>query len=374
MTDLTLGFFLFQILLVCLKLKCGFQTALFTVLLTLIMEVEIMAIGDVKKRVLVTGGCGFIGSRLVYALLQKGCRVRVLDVRLGRLEGETNKNLEFMGIGSNELRGGMADKAFVEQAVKDIDVIYHLAFNWDALTWTHVLPLADLFDVNIRGTLNLLEAAKIHGVRHFLFSSSCAVYGKADSLIMDEEAVCKPELWRGDPGPAYGILKLTIEKLCLMYYHRYGLPSTTFRIEVVFDDDEAWLLRRETVKKMLKGEPIEVVESDGVASIHVDEVVRAFLLATLNEKAYGQVFNLLNPATYISYRELYQFIIRLIGSKSEVKLVTGPTRISYTLESIEKIRRMLGWKPQKNKEDLKWAIAQSARSSFDHLLAHSNDL
>jgi len=316
----------------------------------------------VKRRVLVTGGGGFIGSRLVHALLDRECRVRVLDVQLGKLRGETNPNLELMGIGSNELRGGIADKSLVDQAVKDVDIVYHLAINWDAVTWTRMHPLADLFDANIKGTLNLLEAAKSHGVKHFLFSSSCAVYGDWKSQLVDEETVCKPELWDGDPGPAYGIMKLTTEKLCLMYYHHYGLPVTAFRIEVVFSDDEAQLLGRKQVEEVLKGEDIEVVEDEGCASIHVDEVVDAFLLATLNTKAYGHVFNISSPATYFTYHELYQFLIQLTGSKSKIKLIPNPKQKIGQAESIDKIKRILGWKPHKTKDDLKKAIAQTVKS------------
>ena len=338
-----------------------------------------MPISDVKKKVLVTGGGGFIGSRLVHALLKKGFRVKVLDVQSGRLKEENNPNLEFIGIGSDELRGGMGDKDLVEQAVEDVDVIYHLAINWDGITWRHMLPLSDLFDANVRGTLNLLEAAKSHGIRHFLFSSSCAVYGKAGtqpaqltpdtpvfhqapSLIIDEESVCKPELWKGPPGPAYGILKLTTEKLCLMYYHHYRLPVTVFRIEVVWDENEVQFLSGKDVNKVQREEIVEVVEGDGFGTVQVVEVVQAFLLASLNEKAYGQVFNLSNPATYMSYRELYQFLIQLTGSKSEVRLLTDPRLISSVPESIEKIKRTLGWKPQKNREDVKRAIVQSVQS------------
>lgn len=231
-----------------------------------------------------------------------------------------------------------------------------------------MLPLADLFDANVRGTLNLLEAAKSCGVRHFLFSSSETVYGRAKSLIVDEEAVCKPELWKGDPGPAYGILKLITEKLCLMYHHQYGLPVTAFRIQVVFSDNEALLLSSEVVDKVLRGEIVELVEGEGRPSIHVDEVIQAFLLATLNEKAFGEVFNLSNPATYMSNRELYHFVIQQAGSKSEVRLITDPMLISSVPESIEKIQTTLGWRPQTTKETLKRAIIQTVQS----LLTHSN--
>jgi nucleoside-diphosphate-sugar epimerase len=315
-----------------------------------------------EKRALVTGGGGFIGCRLVQALLREGCRVRVLDVQQGRLKGVTKPNLEFAGLGGDPLHRGMYDGDVVTEAVRDVDVVYHLAINWNGHAWRHMLPIADLFDVNLRGTLNLLEAAKSQGVEHFLFSSSCAVYGKAKAQVVDEETACKPELWEGDPGPAYGIVKLTTEKLCLMYYHRHGLPVTVFRIEVVFDDQEAQIIGNRIVNDVMKGEPIEVVEGDGQASIHVDEVVDAFLLATSNEAAYGQVFNISNPATFISDQELYELLIGLTNSKNVIRLVTDPNRVNPMVESIEKIRSGLGWAPKKTKEDLNRAIAHTVES------------
>jgi len=321
-----------------------------------------VAIDDVKKKVLVTGGGGFIGSRLVQALLRKGFAVRVLDVQRWLLEKETDRNLEFIGVGRNDLQGGMSDKSVAEQAVKDVDVIYHLAINWDGHTWRHMLPLADLFDANVRGTLNLLNAAKSHEVKHFLFSSSCAVYGEPKTPVLDEETICKPELWTGDPGPGYGILKLTTEKLCLMYHHHYGLPVTVFRIEVVYDDNEALFLSRVMVDPLIKGEKVEVTEGQGFATIHVDEVVQAFLTATLNKKANGQVFNLSNPATYMSYYELYMLLAQLTGSKSIITLTKDQTSQASPSESIEKIQRLLDWKPQKNKEDVRRSIARSIQS------------
>lgn len=320
-----------------------------------------------NQKVLVTGGGGFIGSRLVHALLERGCRIKVLDVQSGPLKGETSQNLELIGIGSDELCGGMADKSLVDQAVKDVDVIYHLAINWDAVTWSRKRPLADLFDANIRGTINLLEATKSYGVKHFLFAGSCAVYGKTESLSVDEETVCKPELSPYHLS-AYGIMKLTTEKLCLMYYHHYGLPVTAFRIEVVFSDEESQLsaLSRKFIDKVLNGEDIEVMEDEGCASIHVDEVVDAFLLATLNDKAYGHVFNVSNPATYITHHELYQFIIQLTSSKSKIKAIPSRLRISCMPESIEKIQSLLGWKLQKTNEDLRKAVAKTVKSIVAH--------
>jgi UDP-glucose 4-epimerase len=326
-----------------------------------------MGIEDIKKKVLVTGGGGFIGSRLVKTLLQKGFAVKVLDVQPGFLKGETDPNLELIGVGSDELRGGMADKSLVEQAVKNVDVVYHLAINWDWGIQPSALRIADLFDVNVRGTLNLLEAAKFHKVKHFIFASSCAVYGESEASPVDEETVCKPEL-SPDHLSAYGIMKLATEKLCLMYYHHYGLPVTAFRIEVVFSDKESLLsaLSKEYIDKLLRSEDIEVLEGEGCASVHVDEVVDAFLLATLNDKAYGHVFNVSNSATYITHRELYQFIIQLTGSKSRIKIIPSGMRISCMPESTEKIKRILRWRHQKTKEGLKNAVAETVKSIMAH--------
>jgi nucleoside-diphosphate-sugar epimerase len=293
--------------------------------------------------------------------LNRGLDVKILDCQRGPFEGRRQSNLEFVGVGDDELHGGMADKGVVEQAVTDVDVVYHLAINWDGHTWKHQLPLADLFDVNIRGTLNLLEAARSQSVRHLLFASSCAVYGSQGPEVIDEEAVCKPESWEGDPGRAYGIMKLTTEKLCMLYHCEYAFPTTAFRVGTVFSNSEA-LPSRSIVENLRSGETIRVARGDGYESIHVDEVIQAFLLATLNPKAYGQVFNLSNPATFITYYELYKFLIRNSGSKSKVKSLVGQAYSGRAKESTRKIRRTLGWKPHKTKDDLKNAMILSLKS------------
>lgn len=117
-----------------------------------------MPIGPARRKVLVTGGAGLIGSRLVRALLAERRKVRVLDIRYGNLGNiKTDPGLQFVGVGDDPLHGGMADRNVVNQAVRGVEVIYHLAINWDGFTWKHKVPLGDLFDSNIRGTVNLLR-------------------------------------------------------------------------------------------------------------------------------------------------------------------------------------------------------------------------
>jgi len=312
------------------------------------------------KTALVTGGAGFIGSRLVATLLDKGYRVRVLEIQSGRLGGVRSPKLELFGLGGDERNGGMMDRRTVDDATKGVDVVFHLALNWDGHGWGAALPLADRLDVNIRGTLNLLEAAKSHGVKQFLYAGSIAVYGKRDSPVMDEETICRPELWRGGPGPGYAITKLTLERLCLSYHVDSGLPVTVFRIDVVFDDDEYQDLSPETIRTALRGEPLSVGKGEAGASIHVDDVARAFVAATLNEKAYGQVFNLSNPSAHISDLEVCRLVIHAVGSKSRVKSVdtglTGPS-----IARVDKLEKLLGWKALKGRRDLEKVILRMAQ-------------
>ncbi len=247
-----------------------------------------------SRKVLVTGGGGFIGSRLVRTLVGGGARVRVLDVHLGHLKGAADGKVEVVGLGGDYLRGGMVDKRLVRRAVRDVDVVYHLALNWNGASWRHRLPLVDLLDANVRGALNLLETAAASKVKHFLVASSAAVYGEVEAPRLDEETVCKPEVWDGDPGAGYGILKLIVEKLCLMYGRQHRLPVTAFRIDYVLKEGE---------------------RPDG-GGVHVADVVRAFLLAARNRKAYGQVFNLSSGGGDVSIR---------------------------------KVRRVLGWEPRQTR-------------------------
>ncbi len=224
---------------------------------------RVLAIEDAKRSILVTGGGGFIGSRLVCALLRKGRRVKVLDIRRALLESVRSPRLEFVGLDSDASMGGMANQEVVREAVEDVDVVFHLAITWDGHAWKHLTPVASLFDANVRGTLNLLDASHAEGVRHFVFSSSCAVYGMSTSRVVNEEAACQPETWDGDPGRAYGIVKFATERLCLLYHHQFGLPVTAFRIDFVYDDTQA--LPSSAIEANLRGgKSIDVIEGDWV--------------------------------------------------------------------------------------------------------------
>jgi len=284
-------------------------------------------------KALVVGGAGFVGYRLVKRLLAEGHSVRVLDVKLGRLKRLSSSNLK-------PFLGSMAEKRVVQRAMKGVDVVYHLA-----LAGGFSIRSLELLNANLQGALNLLEAAKSQKAKQFIFTSSTAVYGKPRYLPIDEEHPCNPEEesgWR-----FYPLMKFSTEKLCRLFYFTFKLPVTIFRPTYIFHRksvyDVPWI--GWITERAENNEPIEVFEGEGFASVHVDEVVDALMLATLNEKAIGQVFNLVNPYTFVTYYEIAQHIVKKTGSKSRIRIVKPARMVNSVPVSSDKIQRTLSWKP-----------------------------
>lgn len=309
----------------------------------------------IRANVLVTGAGGFLGSRAVISLLESGAQVKALcHSKSGTLEKIKNPNLEIVGVGTS----GILDQHVLAKAMENVKVVYHFAINWTGHIWNNTETLDTFVHDNLRGTLNVLQASKDLGVKQFLYASSAVVYGFQKSRVVNEQDVCRPETWARDPGPAYPIMKLTAEKMCHICAKAFGFQLTIFRVGVVFDEKKAILPDPIFVQRILRGENIEVEREVGRTSIHVDDVVQAFLSATLNPKAYGQIFNLSNPATFISDKEMYKLLIDTVGSKSKIVLSPKPVT-SPAIESMMKTKRVLGWKARKNLQTLKSALIES---------------
>jgi UDP-glucose 4-epimerase len=287
-------------------------------------------------KTLVTGGAGYVGKYLVKALLEKGHSVRILDVVAGELK--KGKNLDLV-------LGDITNEATVEEAMEGIDVVYHLALipgAWKAKD-------SRVFDANIKGTITLLKAAEAKGIKHFLHASSYVVYGKPRYLPIDESHPCHPEEGFSTEGPAYPIVKLITEKLCMIHYLYYGLPVTVFRLSLVsgyerpFPRGPLWL---QMVDNARKGEVIEVVKDEVSIVVGVDEVADAFLVATLNNKAYGQIFNVDNPNMCVTNYELAKQALKATESRSEIRVVEPKELVNTMPLSIEKIQKALNWRPK----------------------------
>ncbi len=286
--------------------------------------------------ILVTGGAGFIGSNLVDAFLEKGHRVVVVDnLYMGQTEN-LNPEAKFylMDIRSPELA-----KVF---ELEKIDVICHQAAQMDVRKSVED-PLFDA-DVNVRGTLNLLQQAVKHGIQRVLFASTGgAVYGEQDYFPADEEHPTRP-------CSPYGITKLAVEKYLYYYHEVFGLEYTILRYANVYGPrqnphGEAGVVAI-FISRMLAGEQ-PIINGDGKQTrdfVYVGDVVRANLLAL--EKGVTDIFNV-GTGIETDINTIFHEINKLIGKNFPEK--HGPEKEGEQRRSVisyEKARRVLGWEPQ----------------------------
>jgi len=170
---------------------------------------------------LVTGGAGFIGSNIVEELLKRGYKVRVLDnFSTGKRENlkQFNKDIEL-------IEGDIRSYHIVQQAVKGIDVILHQAA-LPSVPRSIKDPITSN-EVNVVGTLNILEAAKDAGVKRVVYASSSSVYG-------DNPELPKHEKMMPNPLSPYAVSKLAGEKYCNVYSRLYGIETVGLRYFNVF--------------------------------------------------------------------------------------------------------------------------------------------
>ncbi len=235
-------------------------------------------------RALVTGGAGFIGSHIVEELLRGGASVRVLD----NFSSGKRENLETFQGDLEILEGDLRDAQAIKAATRDVDLVFHLAA-FVSVPQSMVEPEA-CFEINVAGTVRLLEAACRSGVRKVVLSSSTAVYGNPDKFPTDEEAPLRPL-------SPYALSKQVNELYARLYMQTFNLPVTALRYFNVYgprqrpDSDYAAAISIFT-RQLANKEPITIF-GDGKQSrdfIFVKDVVRANLLAA--ESGAGEVFNI----------------------------------------------------------------------------------
>jgi len=291
-------------------------------------------------RILVTGGAGFIGSSVVRELVARAIEVRVIDRDRKAFLGLRNTTLEM-------IEGDIENRETVQKAMEGVDVVYHLADTFSSKS-------EEVLDIDVKGNINLLESAAACGIKHFLFASTHRVYGRPRYLPINEEHPLNPE----ESGRAlYAIFKLANEKLCLWYWREHGLPISIFRFWWSFGHDIGGRALRTLIDTALKGQPIRVPLEAGGNFLHNEDAARAFSLATLNTKGYGEVFNL-SSGRFTTWQELAELACELANSSSDVELLPreewqgdvsiGTDRsIPYICNlDINKAERLIGYKPK----------------------------
>ncbi|MFQ5415892.1 MAG: SDR family oxidoreductase [Myxococcota bacterium] len=258
------------------------------------------------RSALVTGGAGFIGGHLVERLLAENWSVRVLDDFSSGREANLAGCLDRATL----LRGDVRDQDVVSRAVEGVDVAFHLAAI-PGVQQSVAEPLRT-HRVNVEGTLTVLEAARLGGVRRVVYAASAAVYDDSPALPKTESM---------EPGPVspYGVQKLTGERYCGLYHDLHGLETVSLRYFNIFGprqdprSEYAAVIPR-FVSAAIAGEPA-VIYGDGEQTrdfTFVSDAVAANLLAADAEGAAGQVMNIAG-GHQTSLNRLWEMICDLVG-------------------------------------------------------------
>lgn len=292
------------------------------------------------SRYLVTGGAGFIGSNLVEELLKRGQQVRVFDnLATGRRENLTPflKDIEF-------IEGDLRDEDAIRKATQGCEYVLH-----QAALGSVPRSIADPVttnEVNIRGTLNALMAARDAGVKRFVAASSSSVYGNTPVLPKVESMTMLPR-------SPYAVSKLATEKYCQAFHAVYGLETIALRYFNIFgprqdpNSQYAAVLPLFITRAMADEAPI--VHGDGLQSrdfTFVENAVSANLLACMApaEKVAGEFFNVACGARF-SLLDILNGVGDALGKN--ITPIHEPTRagdVRDSLADITKIQDAMGYK------------------------------
>ena len=310
-------------------------------------------------RVLVTGGAGFIGSRLVARLAQEGDEVVVLD----DFSRGSESNLRGLKGKVQVIRGDVRDPRAVERAARDVEGVVHLAALIDVAESVRKPDL--YFDVNVRGTLNVLEAAK--NVEAFVFASSAAVYGNPVKLPIAEDHPLRPL-------SPYGATKVAGEALVHIYAVARGFRPVILRLFNVYGPKQSKAYAGvvvEFLRRALRGEP-PLIYGDGAQSrdfVFVDDVVEYFVRALRMGSVRG-VYNV-GSGRAVSILELAELVARIL-KKPELKPAYAPPRaedIRCSVADISRTVRDFGYRPKVALEEglriTAEAIAAELRARLD---------
>ena len=338
-----------------------------------------------SKPILITGGAGFVGSNLAHRLLSAGHRVRLLD-NLSRSGVE--RNLQWL----IETHGDLVDIevpdvrnfSIVKQAVKDASQVFHFAAQV-AVTSSLVDPIED-FEINARGTLNLLEAVRsVDNPPPLVFTSTNKVYGNLDDLqftngvtryspadrLIRERGIAENRPL--DFHSPYGCSKGAADQYVIDYARTYRIPALVFRMSCIYgphqygNEDQGWVAH--FVIRALTGKPITIY-GDGKQVrdiLFIDDLVDAFLLAQQHiTKLSGNAFNIGGgPQNTISLLELLDLLTELHGGEIPIEFEDWRAADQrYYVADTNKFGGLTGWKP-------KVGVQEGVRRLYEWLAAGS---
>ena len=290
-------------------------------------------------RYLITGGAGFIGANLAHTLVARGETVRILDdFSTGRPE-----NLRGIEDRIEILRGDIRDPAMLSRAVHGVEVILHqAALNSNPRS---IQEPVQTNDVNVGGTLTLLQAARAAGTRRVVYASSSSVYGEVAGLPKTEDMATAPKA-------PYGVSKLAAEQYCRVFTQVYGIETVSLRYLNVFgprqhpDSEYAAVIPR-FLRRMLAGKR-PLIFGDGEQSrdfTPVDNVVAANLLAAHSREGIGEIMNIAGGKSS-TLNQLVAWLNEVLGTDlTPLYEPPRPADIRHSYASIRKAETLLGYRP-----------------------------
>jgi len=314
------------------------------------------------KRILVTGAAGFIGSNLTNKLIELGAEVIGIDNlfngSLDNLEDVLqNKNFKFK-------KGDIRDLTFLLDVFEDIDILYHEAA-FTSVPQSILMP-ESCNDVNVNGTLNILNAARKMDVEKIIFASSASVYGDLPELPKREDMICLPI-------SPYGVSKMTCEAYMQVYHQIYGLKTVSLRYFNVFGPRQKdspysgviaiWLGRLINNKDL-------IIYGDGEQSrdfTYVKDVIQANIL-TAEYDIKGEILNI-GANSPINLTDLAKLFFEITNREDLEIIYTDPRPgdILHSYGDISKAKSKIKYQPQyTQKEGLKdYFIWYSRRYNID---------
>ncbi|TCK18188.1 nucleoside-diphosphate-sugar epimerase [Thiogranum longum] len=249
-------------------------------------------------KVFITGGTGFIGSRLAIASREKGYEVELLGQTNTQAELENHQLLEKHGIRTT--LGSILEKDKLNELARGCDIVFHLA----AAQHEANVPDEHFYNVNVEGTRNMLDASVQGGVKRFVHGSTIGVYGSAMEGSLDENTPLRPN-------NIYGVTKREGEQLALSYNEK--LPVSVVRISETYGPGDRRLLK--LFKAIQKNVFFVIGKGDNKHQlIYVDDLIDGMYLAATESKAVGEVF-VLAGEEILTTREMVDTVAECLGTR-----------------------------------------------------------
>lgn len=320
------------------------------------------------RKVLITGGIGFIGSNLARKLVHLGADVLIVDSLIPEYGGNLFSISDIkdrVQVNISDVR----DEYSMRYLVQERDYLFNLAGQTSHLDSMND-PYTDL-DINCRAQLSILESCRKYNPNiRIVFSSTRQLYGKPDYLPVDEKHLLRPV-------DVNGINKMAGEWYHILYNNVYGIPATAIRLTNTYGPGMRIKDARQTflgiwVRLLVEGKPFEVWGGEQLRDYtYVDDVVDALLMAAIEDSAVGKIFNLGGDCV-ISLRDTAETMIKANGG-GEFNIREFPAErkridIGDYYSDDRLIRSVLGWKPQVSLQDGLSKTLKYYRENLEHYL------